>query len=134
MDDIVIDTNIVIWYFTGPKIQSGSAQAAIVKAQQSGSSIYVSSITVVELTYLIEKNRIPAAVLAKLREALDDDSTAFDLVELTRQIADEIQNIDRSIVGDMPDRIIAATALHLGLQLVTSDGNIQKLTNVETIW
>ena len=134
MDDVVIDTHIVIWYFTGPKIQSDSAQAAIVKAQESGSSIFVPSITIVELIYLLEKKRIPADVADKLREALDDDSTAFSLVNLTREIADEIENVDRSVVGDMPDRIIAATALHLGLPLITSDGNIQKLKNVETIW
>ena len=134
MDDIVIDTNIVVWYFTGPKIGSVSAQTAIVKAQESGGLIYVPSITIVELTYLLEKNRIPVEVIDKLREALDDESTSFRLAELTRGVADDVQRIDRSTVGDMPDRIIAATALHLGLSLITSDCNIQKLTNVETIW
>ena len=134
MDDIVIDTQIVIWYFSGPKMRSESAQSAIVNAQDNGGVIYVPSITIVELTYLIEKNRIPADVVAKLREALDDESTSFRLAELTRGVADDVQRIDRSTVGDMPDRIIAATALHLGLPLITSDGNIQKLTNVETIW
>lgn len=134
MDDIVIDTNIVVWYFSGPQIQSSLAQAAIVAAQQSGGSIYIPSITIVELIYLIEKNRVPNDVLVKLREALDDDTTAFELAELSRGIADELQTIDRSIVADMPDRIIAATASHLDLPLVTSDTDIQKLTNVTTIW
>ena len=134
MDDIVIDTQIVIWYFSGPKMRSDSAQLAIVNAQESGGLIYVPSITIVELTYLLEKNRIPVEVIDKLREALDDESTSFRLAELTRGVADDVQRIDRSIVGDMPDRIIAATALHLSLPLITSDGNIQKLTNVETIW
>lgn len=134
MDDIVIDTHIVIWYFTGPKMPSDSAQSAIVKAQESGGLIYVPSIAIVELTYLIEKNRVPADVAVKLREALDDDSTAFSLVELTRGVSDDVERIDRSVVGDMPDRIIAATALHLGLPLITSDSSIPKLTNVETIW
>ncbi|MEQ1924404.1 MAG: PIN domain-containing protein [Pyrinomonadaceae bacterium] len=134
MDDIVIDTNIVIWYFTDPRLQSASAQAAVADAQESGSSIYVTSITIVELVYLIEKNRVYGDVLIKLSEALDDDSTAFRLIELTRGVADEIENIDRSIVADMPDRIIAATAKHLGVPLVTSDGDIRRLTNVETVW
>ena len=133
MDHIVVDTNVVIWYFTGPKLSSASGQAAIVAAQQSGGSIYVSSITIVELIYLIEKKRVAPDVLNKLREALYDDSTAFELVELTQKLADEVQNIDRSTVADMPDRIIAATALHLNLPLVTSDGNIRKLKNVETL-
>ena len=34
----------------------------------------------------------------------------------------------------MPDRIIAATALSLGLPLVTADTEIRKLTNITTIW
>jgi predicted nucleic acid-binding protein len=134
MDHVVADTNIVIWYFTNRTLPSAPAQAAVAAAQRTGGSIYVPSITIVELIYLIEKNRIDANLLNKLREALDDDSTAFELVELTREIADEIPHIDRSVVGDMPDRIIAATALHLSLPLVTSDRNIQKLRNVDTIW
>ncbi len=132
--DIVVDTNIVVWYFSGPQIRSVDAQSAIVATQNSYGSIYVPSITIVELTYLIERNRVPSDVLTKLREALDDDTTAFQLVPLSRGVADELANINRSIVGDMPDRIIAATALHLDIPLVTSDCEIQKLKNVETIW
>lgn len=134
MANIVIDTNIVVPYFTDLKLRSASAQSAIAGAQQTGSSIYVPSIAIVELVYLIERSRIPSEVLPKLRDALDDDSTAFELVDLSRGIADELENIDRAIVADMPDRIVAATALHLRLPLVTSDGNLHKLSNVETIW
>jgi len=132
--DIVVDTNIVVWYFRDPQIASAAAQSAIVATQENGDTIHVSSITIVELTYLIEKNRIPKEVLATLRKALDDETTAFELAALSRGVADELENIDRSIVRDMPDRIVAATAMHLGIPLVTSDGNIQKLSNVETIW
>ena len=133
MDDIVIDTNIVIWYFGEYSRLSPRAEKMIDDVVESG-TVFVASITIVELTYLLEKNRIPVEVIDKLREALVDESTSFRLAELTRGVADDVQMIDRSTVGDMPDRIIAATALHLGLPLITSDGNIQKLTNVETIW
>ncbi len=133
MKDIVIDTNIVIWYFGDYSRLSPLAEKTIDDVVESG-TVFVASITIVELTYLLEKNRIPIEVMDKLREALDDESTSFRLAELTRRVAEDIQRIDRSIVGDMPDRIITATALHLGLPLLTSDGDIQKLTNVETIW
>jgi PIN domain nuclease of toxin-antitoxin system len=33
----------------------------------------------------------------------------------------------------MPDRIIAATAMHLGLPLISRDSKIQ-VSNVHTIW
>ncbi len=134
MSDVVIDSNIVIWYFGELSRLTERAETTVDAAVEGGGKVVVPSIIIVELIYLIERRRVPREVLANLREALDQDSTAFELVELTREIADELENIDRSIVADMPDRIVAATALHLGVPLVTSDGDIQKLTNVETIW
>jgi predicted nucleic acid-binding protein len=56
------------------------------------------------------------------------------MIELTRDIAETLSKISRSVVADMPDRIIAATALHLGLPLITSDSGIRKLKNIKTIW
>lgn len=133
MNDVIIDTNIVIWYFNQPKLPSLSAQTAIEKALANG-SIIVTSITIVELVYLIEKKKIPAAVIAALQNALDDESPAFQLIDLTRSICEVMSAIPRSIVADMPDRIIAATALHLNLPLITSDKDIHQLKNIETIW
>ena len=40
----------------------------------------------------------------------------------------------RATVPEMPDRIIAATALHLNAPLITRDHKIQALQNVQTLW
>ncbi len=134
MADVVADTNIiVIWYFTNPKQLSVTAENAVDSAAASG-IVFVSSITIVELIYLIEKGKIRDDVLDLLRNALDDSTTGFRLVEIGRKIAEDLSRIPRSIVADMPDRIIAATSLHLGLPLITSDGDIRKLTSIITIW
>jgi PIN domain nuclease of toxin-antitoxin system len=133
MDNVVADTNVVIWYFTDPTKLSKSAEKHLDTAASSG-AIYVSSITLVELVYLVEKGKLPQQILVLLRDALDDDAAAFRLIELTREIADEIENIPRSVVPDMPDRIIAATALFLNLPLISSDADIAKLTSINTVW
>lgn len=131
--DVVIDSNIVIWYFGELSRLTGRAESTVDEAVGNG-TVLVPSIVIVELVYLIERDRMPIQVLERLREALDQEPTAFRLVHLTRQIADELANIERTIVADMPDRIVAATALYLGVPLVTSDGNLRRLSNVETIW
>lgn len=133
MADIVIDTHIVIWYFADPMQLSKPAEKAIDEAEQNG-LIFVSAITIVELIYLIEKKKIPQDILDLLRTALDDPTTAFRFIEMSREISDEVENIPRLTVPEMPDRIISATALHLNLPLITKDHKIQNLTNINTIW
>ena len=132
MSDVAIDTNIAIWHFSNPAGLSPAASLAVDTAEANG-LIYVSAVTLIELIYLIEKNKIPANVLTLLRDALDNPSTAFRLVEVNREVADAVELIPRAIVPEMPDRIIAATALHLNLPLVTADHKIQA-SHVQTIW
>ncbi|MCU1287812.1 MAG: PilT protein domain protein [Acidobacteria bacterium] len=133
MADIVIDTHVAIWYFADASQLSTPAETAIDNAE-ANAIIFVSSVTIIELIYLIEKGKIPQDVLDLLRNALDDVTTAFRLIEISREIADEVGNVLRSTVPDMPDRIIAATALHLNLPLITKDSKIQSLQNINTVW
>ncbi|MBI3665402.1 MAG: hypothetical protein HY236_04130 [Acidobacteria bacterium] len=41
--------------------------------------------------------------------------------------------IPGGVIPDLPDRVIAATAIRLNLPLVTRDGRIQA-ASIETIW
>ena len=132
MPDLVIDTHIAVWALTEPHMLSVNAKAALVAAEANG-IIYVSSMTLIELVYLTEKGKVAPDVLMLLRDALDDLTTAYRLYEIDRTVADTVVLIPRTIVPEMPDRIIAATALYLNLPLVTADHKIQA-SNVQTIW
>ncbi len=68
MDDIVIDSNIVIWYFGEYSRLSPLAETKIDEVVEAG-TVFVASITIVQLTYLVEKNRVPVEVVNKLRDA-----------------------------------------------------------------
>jgi PIN domain nuclease of toxin-antitoxin system len=95
--------------------------------------IHVPSVCLVELTYLVEKGRVPASARALLVDALDDPATPCRLAPLGRSVADALESVSRNEVPDLPDRIVSATAVALGVPLVRHDGKI-RASQVPTIW
>lgn len=134
MTSVVADTHTIIWHIFNLERLSETALIALEQAVSSGYPIYVSAITIVEITYLVEKGRLAEDVLTRILNAIDDTSVGISLVPLDRNISTTVRQIDRSTVPDMPDRIIAATALYLNLPLITCDSQIRALTIIETIW
>jgi len=101
-------------------------------AAKAGDPVYVSSISLVEVVYLVEKGKLPLVVLDRLITALSEPNSGFLIAPIDLPVVLAIRQISRDMVPDMPDRIIAATALHLGLPLVTRDSEIAKTG--KTIW
>jgi len=130
----VADTHVVIWALTKPYKLSPDASAAIQAAESNGDPIYVSAITIVELRYLVEKGTITETEYQECLNKFLDPSSVLTIAPLDLKVADDLAKIPRSIVPEMPDRIIATTALTLGLPLITRDTEIRKLTNITTIW
>ena len=127
--NLVADTHAVIWYLTEPTLLSKMAYQSLSQAR----FIYVSAISVVEIRYLIEKGTVTEVAFQNIIDFLNDPNVTLTLVPLDLDIALALSQISRRVVPDMPDRIITATALHLGLPLVTRDKKIQA-TNIQTIW
>lgn len=100
----------------------------------NGSSIFIPSITVVELIYLTEKGKIAKPVLDRLISALSNSEYAFDLMPLNFEIAQVVQQVPRYAVPDLPDRVITATAMYLNLVLVTKDQKIRDFYKDRAIW
>ena len=133
MAAIVADTHAAVWYLLNSKSLSSNAQLAMDEAIEAGDAVYVSSISVVEVVYLVEKGKLPSVVLDRLTSALSEPDSGFVVAPLSLSVALAILQISRETVPDIPDRIIAATALDLGLRLVSRDSEISK-TGIEIIW
>ena len=129
----VLDTHTVLWYLENSQQLSAIARTRIENAVRDARHVRVSAISLVETVYLVERRRLPLAALERLRSALSDPNSGLLIAPVDASVADALPNIPRDVVPDMPDRIIAATAVHLGLPLVTRDRRLQS-AGIQTIW
>jgi PIN domain nuclease of toxin-antitoxin system len=129
----IADTHAAIWYIYGDARLSLTARTTIEQIAAAGDQIAISSITLIEMVYLVEKGRIAPEALERLLQTLKDSESVLAEIPVDQNIADAVRRVDRSQIPDMPDRIIAATALHLNLPLISRDGKI-RLSEIATIW
>ncbi len=112
---------------------STTARAIFDDAVTRSDPVGIPAISIVEIVYLTEKRRIPPAALQQLKQELLTGQAVLKLIPLTEEIALRVQTVARSAIPDMPDRIIAATALYFNLPLISRDRKIQA-SNINTIW
>jgi len=96
---------------------------------EKGEPVYVS----VETIYLVERGRLPLEALHRLEAGLKHIASGLLVQAVDEDVAQAVHKVPRDVVPDMPDRIIAATAVHLGLPLITGDERIRS-AGIKTIW
>lgn len=69
MPGVVVDTHTIVWYLSDDPQLSAKAGNALDSATAAGEIIHVPSICLVELTYVIEKRRLPASARDELLRA-----------------------------------------------------------------
>ena len=133
MEHLVVDTHALLWYLFEPAKLSEAARGALEATAFGGKLIHIPAISLVEIRYLVEKGRIPAAAEQQLHGLLRDCRDLLALVPLGEGVINSLPFIPRDIVPELPDRIVAATAHSLGLPLVTRDHQI-RAAGITTIW
>ena len=91
------------------------------------------SICAVEIIYLAEKGRIPSNILDAFLNELGASDTILRFADLNLPTVLALKEIPRISVPDLPDRVIAATALSLALPLISRDALI-RAAGLTIIW
>jgi PIN domain nuclease of toxin-antitoxin system len=129
----IADPHVVIWYLSAESLLSEVARSFIEGLAARGDQVGVSTITLIESIYLVEKGRLPERALQQMLDALAENNGLFREVAVDRSVADVLSQVPRDQVPDLPDRIIAATAVLLNVPLISRDRQIAT-TSLRTIW
>jgi PIN domain nuclease of toxin-antitoxin system len=117
---ILLDTHVLVWLIFGDTKLGRNAREAIGIALGDARGV-VSAITPWEIGVLVSKKRIDLFqdVMGWMRSALT--LPGVTLAQLEPEIAVASTRLPFEIHADPADRILVATARHLGATLVTAD-------------
>ena len=133
MPDAVTDTHALIWYLESDARLGADASKIYDECDRGQAIVYVPTMCLVEIVFLQEKGRIPSHLKTAFESKLKSGTSGLVIADMTTGVVDAMATILRTDVPEMPDRIIAATARHLGLPLMSRDHKIRS-SSVTTIW
>ena len=94
----VADTRAAVWYLFGDLRLSARAKDFIDQAAADRLTIEISPISLAEVLYLVENNRLPVPAFDDLRTALDNPKHVFKEAPFTRDVVKAMQQVSREDV------------------------------------
>ncbi|HZD12587.1 MAG TPA: PIN domain-containing protein [Candidatus Binatus sp.] len=125
------DTHPLVWRSAGLNKRLGPAANAVYDKAESGeASIIIPSIVLAETVFIAEKRRVQL----QLNSLLESFEVALNYRVYPLDFAVVKKASEMNGPGEIHDRLIVATAKHLGLELITDDREIRESGHVNTIW
>jgi PIN domain nuclease of toxin-antitoxin system len=130
----VTDTHALIWYLTVDPQLPATCREIFEAADRGEARVWIPAIVLVETVYLAERARFPTALVTEMLDLVDPPSAGCAVAPLDARVVRSLATLDRAVVPDMPDRVIAATALALGVPLLTRDRRIRQALGAQARW
>ena len=130
---IVLDTHVWLWWISNPENLSKSAAKAISKAVDEN-GIILSSISTWEIALLVEKGRLELSIDVRDWVRKTEGLPFVRFIPVDNTISLRSVTLPGYFHSDPADRIVTATAMTMGLALVTRDNKIIDYPHVQTIW
>jgi PIN domain nuclease of toxin-antitoxin system len=128
---ILLDTHIVVWLAFEPDKLSKRAKEVIRTARLQG-GLAIAGITLVELAWFAQKGRVETTL--SVESFVRMCASKMTVLPITPEIAARAVSFPESYPNDPQDRLIGATALVEGIELVTHDKLIKKSAMIPIIW
>lgn len=125
----LLDTVTVVRHFSdGGQIGRAAAQILDLAAERDD-LLVVSVVSLMEIMYLAERNRIPVSLDDALQAI--DATPSYVAVNLTPEI---IRVAEAIAFPELHDRLILATAKWLDVAIISSDRGFLHVPGLEVIW
>ncbi len=134
MSDYVTDTHALLWHLSRDRALSATAADLFRRADEGGVGIVIPSIVLVEVVYLCEREHVPSDRVDRVLALTGAPGSRYRVAPLDEAVVQALRRIPRQRVPEMPDRIIGATALCLGLPLITRDSELASSGLLTCVW
>lgn len=125
----LVDTVAMVRHFTGIGRIGNVASRIFDTIEDSEDSLVISIISLVEIMYLAEKNRIEISLSVTLDRI--ESSSKYYIADLSPDILRVAETIQ---FYELHDRLILATAKWLEIKVISSDKNFKQVGGIDTIW
>lgn len=130
---IVLDTHVWIWWLSNPEKLSSKA-TEVINNEIQDDGIVISSISTWEIALLVTRGRLEISIDVRDWIRKTEGLSFVTFMPVDNTIALRSVSLPGNFHSDPADRIIAATAMTMGLPLVTCDEKILSYTHLQTIW
>jgi PIN domain nuclease of toxin-antitoxin system len=130
---ILLDTHTWIWFLSNPEMLSQRA-AQTISGAVSKRSVCISSISVWEVTLLVEKQRLALSLDLEDWLAKAQALPSVSFIPIDNEIAYRSVRLPLPLHNDPADRMIIATAMKLDATVVTKDEKILNYPHIKSIW